>query len=216
MGKDDTPGLRLNELERFRKTSSRLALEAHGHCEVPAGCGGVVLRWTRPGAPFGVTFAKYFARPVEDLCLDGKPLTEQRAQVTPGTHVVSFTIDPPGEDGFVMMTLRLTPDILTARQKKTASRADGSWRATLDAPPPGDAWRLPDFDDSTFTRLVEREVAAPQGNDQYTWQWLRQGATGLGLGAAGRPRGSWTPFRNRTPLRAWVRFRFSLDHRGFA
>ena len=53
MGNDDKPDLRLNELERFRKTSSRLALEAHSHCEVPAGCGGVVLRWTRPGAPLG-------------------------------------------------------------------------------------------------------------------------------------------------------------------
>jgi hypothetical protein len=28
-------------------------------------------------------------------------------QVTPGRHVLSFTIDVPGEDGFVLMTLRL-------------------------------------------------------------------------------------------------------------
>src|SRR6516225_2573710 len=116
MGNDDKPDLRLNELERFRKTSSRLALEAHSHCEVPAGCGGVVLRWTRPGAPLGVAFSKYFAQPVDDLSLDGKKLAEQRAPVTPGTHVVSFTIDAAGEEGFVLMAMRFEPRLVHARQ----------------------------------------------------------------------------------------------------
>ncbi len=203
MGNDDKPDLRLNELTRFRKTSSRLALEAHSHCEVPAGCGGVVLRWTRPGAPLGVSFLSYFAGPVDDLCLDGRKLAEQREHVTAGAHVVSFTVDAPGEDGFVLMRVRLDPDIRTARRQKAASKADGSWRATRNAPLPDDAWRLPDFDDSAYTPLVEREVPAPDGNKKFKWEWLKKEATGLGLGAAG------------TPGRAWVRWRFTVDPEGF-
>src|SRR5574339_211352 len=41
----DDEALRLNTLHRFRKHSPRLLLQEYSHCEVPAGCGGVVLRW---------------------------------------------------------------------------------------------------------------------------------------------------------------------------
>ena len=37
--------LRINTLSRYRGRPPRLVLEEHNHCEVPAGCGGVVLRW---------------------------------------------------------------------------------------------------------------------------------------------------------------------------
>jgi hypothetical protein len=215
MGNDDKPDLRLNELERFRKTSSRLALEAHSHCEVPAGCGGVVLRWRRPGAPLRLSFWTYFARPVDDLSLDGKKLAEQREQVTPGTHVLSFSIDAPGDDGFVLMTVQFEPQLVNARRQKAASRPDGTWRATLVAPPSGNAWRLSDFDDSAYTPLVEREVPAPEGNKKFMWELLKEEATGLGLQIAGPPRPSWNPFRKRGPQSAWVRWRFTVDHEGF-
>jgi hypothetical protein len=69
MGNDHKPDLRLNELERFHKTSSQPALEAHSYCEVPAGRGGGGLRWTRPFAPLGLSFTKDLAQPVDDLCL---------------------------------------------------------------------------------------------------------------------------------------------------
>ena len=61
----DRDDLRLNELQRYRKTSSRLALEVHSHCEVPAGCGGVVLRWRRPGAPVGISLLSYVSGSLE-------------------------------------------------------------------------------------------------------------------------------------------------------
>ncbi|MCP5093519.1 MAG: hypothetical protein GY949_21640 [Gammaproteobacteria bacterium] len=48
--------LRLNSLDRFEKNSERLVLEEHGHCEVPAGCGGVVLRWFNPNSGVPVIF----------------------------------------------------------------------------------------------------------------------------------------------------------------
>jgi hypothetical protein len=39
---------RLNSLDRFRKQPGRLVLEEHSHCQVPAGCGGGVLRRRNP------------------------------------------------------------------------------------------------------------------------------------------------------------------------
>jgi hypothetical protein len=43
--------LSLNSIDRYRKRSNRLILEEHRSCELPAGCGGVVLRWGRVGIP---------------------------------------------------------------------------------------------------------------------------------------------------------------------
>lgn len=42
--------LKLNTLDRFTKQPGLLALQESSHCEVPAGCGGVVLRWIDPRA----------------------------------------------------------------------------------------------------------------------------------------------------------------------
>lgn len=49
MAQDDDD-LRINTLHALSKYSPGLVLEEHGHCEVPAGCGGVVLRWRDPAA----------------------------------------------------------------------------------------------------------------------------------------------------------------------
>ena len=46
--------LKLNSISRSSKQSPRLVLEEHGHCEVPAGCGGVVLRWRGHDDPIPV------------------------------------------------------------------------------------------------------------------------------------------------------------------
>ena len=37
--------LTLNALSRYEKRSADLALLQYDHCEVPAGCGGAILRW---------------------------------------------------------------------------------------------------------------------------------------------------------------------------
>jgi hypothetical protein len=219
MAEGDDSELRLNELERFRKTSSRLALEAHGSCEVPAGCGGVVLRWRRPGAPIGLSFSKYIEPAPSDICLDGKKLDEQRTEVTPGEHVLSLTIEAPESDGFLLMTVRLRPDIPTARRPTASSNADGTWRATLADPATanGEGWRLPGFDDSAFVPLVERAVPEPKGNLKWSWQLLQETAKGLGLPASNVIKAGWfAGLRRGGSQRAWVRWRFRVDHEGFA
>lgn len=44
----DKRDLALNDLSRYKKASNRLVLEDYSHCEVPAGCGGGILRWIDP------------------------------------------------------------------------------------------------------------------------------------------------------------------------
>ena len=74
---------KLNSLERFRKQSPRLVLEEHSHCEVPAGCGGVVLRWRNPlaGLPLLVHF---YAPGKSTLYLDGREVTQIGNDLPPG------------------------------------------------------------------------------------------------------------------------------------
>ena len=82
----------LNSLGRFRKQPGKLVLEEHGSCEVPAGCGGVVLRWRRPGAPIGISLFSYVAGTSQGPFLDGRRFDEQRMMVEPGEHVLSFIV----------------------------------------------------------------------------------------------------------------------------
>ena len=83
---------RLNSVERFRKQPGRLVLEEHSHCEVPAGCGGVVLRWRNPNSPLPVTVSLY--TPVRAACfIDGNPLQTGKAYLTPGPHALAVAVE---------------------------------------------------------------------------------------------------------------------------
>ncbi|HEX8699439.1 MAG TPA: hypothetical protein VF815_11425, partial [Myxococcaceae bacterium] len=109
----DQGDLRLNELNRYRKTSGKLALEVHSHCEVPAGCGGAVLRWRRPGADIGFWSWTYVRGTSHGPWIDGKSMPEQRTTVSPGKHVLSLIVDPPGPGGFLLFSASLNPHIAT-------------------------------------------------------------------------------------------------------
>ena len=73
----------LNSIDRFRKRPERIVLEEHGHCEIPAGCGGVVLRWRNPQTAVPVTIHLY--TPAKIACfIDGAPLQTGRIDLAPG------------------------------------------------------------------------------------------------------------------------------------
>jgi len=196
----DRDDLRLNELQRYRKTSSQLALEVHSHCEVPAGCGGVVLRWRRPDASIGISLLTYMSGPFEGFLLDGQRFDEQRLTVTPGEHVLSFVLAKPGSEGFLLLRASFRPEIATARQPEAISRADGRWRAATREPPEG--WQLPGFDSPDLVPLVEKPVPEPRGNESWRWQLLQRDAKGLGLPSKAS--------------RAWVRWSFRVGLEGFS
>lgn len=206
----DQDDLRLNELNRYRKTSSRLALEVHGSCEVPAGCGGAVLRWRRPGANIGLTLWTYASGLSHGPWIDGQRLTEQRILVSPGEHTLALIVDKVGKEGFLLLRMGLQPHIASALRPEVVSQADGRWRVALQEPPAG--WLEPGFDDSGFRPLVEAEVPPPSGNERWSWEMLKDKARGLGL-PSDTPR-SLLPWR---PMpRAWVRWTFRVTEEGFS
>ncbi len=210
---DTDNDLRLNELGRYRKQGSRLTLEVHSHCEVPAGCGGAVLRWRRPGAPIGLRVSTYVAVPHDGFCIDGQPAKEQRITLPPGDHVLSLVVESPGAGGFIMLRGDLDPHLPTAVRPQACSAADAHWAATIVEPSEG--WRLPRFDASAFAPLVEAAVPNPSDKKRWSWEYLQKNCKGLGLGV-NAPRTGVLGLFSAAPTRAWVRWSFHIDHMGFS
>jgi hypothetical protein len=151
---DDDELFRLNSLHRFTK-HSKLVLEAHSHCEVPAGCGGAVLQWLDPaqGAPVRVEAqSPWYA---DATFIDGKRLNSAGVRLQPGAHVLALTLMPPARGKralepwlMVNMVCRVAaPDERRVRAGCTA--ADGTWRMADVEPPSG--WNLEAFDDARWT-----------------------------------------------------------------
>ena len=83
--------LKLNSLARYAKRSPDLILEELSQCEIPAGCGGVVLRWWNPkqGVPVTIWVHSQGGR---EMGLDGRP-------VSSGVPLVTFGPFRMGRDG---------------------------------------------------------------------------------------------------------------------
>lgn len=149
---------KLNSLDRFRKQSDRLVLEAHSHCEVPAGCGGVVLRWRNPAAARPIT--TYLYAPADFTCfVDGAPL-RSRNDLVPGSHVLGIHIPEVERTGGLLLAyLSHDPGETRTRKNeqfaeqtwKLVSAADGSWKATLEQP--ADDWATLAFDATSWLEM---------------------------------------------------------------
>src|SRR5712691_2450458 len=132
----------LNSLERFRKQPGRLVLEEHGHCEVPAGCGGVVLRWRNPFAALPVTIHLY--TPVKAACfLDGAELPSGRPDLTPGPHVATIHLENVDLTAGLLMFAashdpatyqKVLPAGVHERPVSVITAEDGTWKFSLDVP----------------------------------------------------------------------------------
>jgi hypothetical protein len=167
--------LRLNSLDRFAKTSPRFILEEHSHCEVPAGCGGVVLRWIDPAAGLPVLLDVFHAA-TATLAIDGAVVTTSRVLLAPGRHVLSleFPALPDARRGLFILAGRLT-----IQNERYASRVlvrsigDGSWLFVTGAAPAGwtTAPELP-APGPRVAALVARRLAKPQerGHGRYLFE----------------------------------------------
>ncbi len=192
---------RLNSLDQFRKQSGRLVLEEHSHCEVPAGCGGVVLRWRNPLARQLLSLELWC--PVEPECaVDGLAVDSSMIDLAPGPHVVSLVLKDAGlSAGLLMFALvrHRGADPKIDSDVKVLSSADGSWKFSLAAP--ADAWMLTP-EDGDWPALVETPPPQDASQGWGGYQMRRcadQGAVCLGVPAAHRPGGSGT---------VWVRKAF--------
>jgi hypothetical protein len=153
-----------------QKLSSKLVLEAHDSCEVPAGCGGVILRWRRRSdLPFEIWM--YTTAPA-DVFLDGVPIKTGRPLITFGEHVLAFRLGVRGQPGAVMLFaalydekefrhVRMTPP--SDQSYRLLSDVDGHW--TCDAGVSADgSWMMPGFDDSTWRPVVAGEMPRDNTN----------------------------------------------------
>src|SRR6185369_11216255 len=89
---DDDELYRLNSLHRFSK-HSKLVLEAHSHCEVPAGCGGAVLQWSDPekGAPHRLS--EHGSLRLTATYIDGKKIESSSVRLKPGPHLLGLVLE---------------------------------------------------------------------------------------------------------------------------
>lgn len=133
----DDDELELNTLHRLKKHSNRLVLEAHGSCEIPAGCGGVVLRWLNPAQDCYLLFTVFTGEKFE-LFLDGEPLRSSAFTVPVGRHVLA--LHSPASN-FLLVAIQ--KHIHPRQELLLCSEADGSWLGTNKPPPKN--WAQPDF-----------------------------------------------------------------------
>lgn len=150
----------LNSLARFRKQPEKLVLEEHGHCEVPAGCGGVVLRWRNPFENVPLTL--FLSGGCDNCFLDGTEMLTGLVDSAPGRHAFAFVLKD------VDLTARLILFAAFQQEAKIGSLApvlviepplqvltadDGTWKFTRQEPT-DDAWKLPAFDDRDWLCLA--------------------------------------------------------------
>jgi len=190
--------LSLNGPERFRKRSPRLTLEEHGGCEVPAGCGGVVLRWVRKGEERAGVVVTLLAPASVRAWMDGVELEAGRIELLAGEHVLAAELAPYDQAGPGLVgELRAAGGLGWRHEER--STPDGTWRATATAPL-GDGWRAPEFDDRAWTPLVERpEVVPERASSDRRARLRRLGALALGL-----------PLAPAAPRPLWLRKRWTL------
>ncbi len=194
--------LHLNTLHRFSKHSEKLVLEVHGHCEIPAGCGGVVLRWRNPDAGLPVAISLATSGRVS-VFLDGVQLKTGRSELSFADHVLAVHVREIAAAAPALFALATTPDSPNSAFRDEAlpelsSAADGSWLATAHAPPPK-SWHQRDFDSSRWSRLRAGAIPEdlPDGTRRRYERMRDRGAEVLAL-----PQGA---------AEVWIRKTFTID-----
>lgn len=203
--------LKLNTLSRFSKRSPNLVLEEHNHCEVPAGCGGVVLRWINPQREIPLRIDLFLNGKVAQY-LDGEKLMYRRPLVEIGRHTLAFEfIEFKPAFGLLMFVssvfMRNSTDDEVQSNKtnvRLISTPDGSWKYTL-SEPHGDSWLYNGFDDSSWLSMVEKPLpfSEKEKREEGFDKWEALGAKQLGIQ------------ENRVKKRSvWIRKEFSLSVEG--
>jgi hypothetical protein len=198
--------LKLNSLSRYSKQSPLFILEEHGHCEVPAGCGGVVLRWRDPRAGVPLVMRMYAAGECA-VTLDGQAPPSARSVVPFGEHALGFVVSGFDPAYLVLMFVAANdkPERSVSRVDDPVSvvtAADGFWRYTV-RQPADDGWQRPGFDDRGWRDMPRLDERRPPEDpkrdyDQYAVRRLADaGAVGLGVPEAAQT--------------VWIRREFTLQ-----
>lgn len=205
--------LNLNSLGQYAKQSSRLILEQHSHCEVPAGCGGVVLRWRSDVSELPV-LVHSFSSGKSKLFIDGQSPASSQALISFGGHVLSLVLEEVPKDAILAVSVvhNASSVPLISQQLgevlNVLSDADGTWKSTT-AKPTDDQWMKNGFDDSSWATLEGARPPVLEKRKAYTrenfWELLLQMALDSGAKC----------LRLTAPTgQLWVRRAFSLTKQG--
>lgn len=219
----DEQELKLNGISRYSKRSPRLVLEEYGHCEVPAGCGGVVLRWRKPNQPVPALLSENaYNGSLKYIGLNGNDTHDNSKIDLPfGDNLLTLICEPRALtyafiyltaicDEQYVNTLRLQGDTILT------SRADGTWKYSLE-PQPNDAWQQLNFDDNTWQPLIAQPLTNTGNNQWQDPEFLQDmrakhekyGTTGLGLDHT-LPQVQQAQAQYGKELQVYVRKRFRL------
>jgi hypothetical protein len=184
MSNDDE--LRINTLHRFAKHSSRLTLQEYSHCEVPAGCGGVVLRWVDNAAGPQARI-RIVVRGRGETWLDGVHLIADRAAFSAGRHVLAIHLQNLERS---LLAISIAPD-LGPTQRAANRYMDAPTRIERWMPGKHEGASAVDFDDHAWQLPREATVktidSLPQ-DARRPYEWcLQNGMTLLELGTASAP-----------------------------
>lgn len=148
----------LNSLDRYVKSSPRFVLEEYGHCEVPAGCGGAVLRWRNrfTSIPVELNMAVVGAQDWE-VRFDGAQVRTTSALLPPGRHVCMITVAGVVEAEFAFLVWLQSPDFPAAPLGWTPG-PPGMWRVSGHEPTP-EAWTDPDVDVASWPGCEPTQIA---------------------------------------------------------
>jgi len=198
--------LELNSISRYSKSSPQFVLEEHGHCEVPAGCGGVVLRWRNPrgGIPLQIWL---YTTGTAEFYLDGTHPPSGRPLVSYAEHVFALRLSGFDSRQALLMLAAIYDKAgmrnvglshTTVNLVRILSAPDGSWKYSL-VEPQDDAWMQSGFDDSAWKLMILKPLPrhTKWGREWYRFERLQElGAKGLGIEGPGET--------------VWVRKVFSL------
>jgi hypothetical protein len=146
----DERELKLNSIDRYVKESPNFVLEEHSHCEVPAGCGGVVLRWRNPMAPVPVKLQLWLSVDSHAAYIDGGAPSSSRPSIRPGGHVLMIAAKLQARQAANLL-FRAVADLDSPTTILTSQPYE-NWRWT-DAEPAREAWEQTDFDPSEWNVL---------------------------------------------------------------
>lgn len=193
---DDDEALRLNTLNRFRKHSPRLLLEEYSHCEVPAGCGGVVLRWVDPGTAIP-TLVRVYSPGESSIFIDGRELEDSRIDLEPGRHVLTLAVSGGGPLLLTMLRgLGRDRDWGEHAQILLHSEPSRAWRICETEPSPD--WSSLDFDAQAWASPGDGSAQLEPLREANRWAIERH--TELGATALALP-----------PGRCWLRVSFEIS-----
>jgi hypothetical protein len=154
--------LNLNSIDRYTKSSPQFLLEEHAHCEVPAGCGGAVLRWRDPQHEVPVLMKiAVLGGKSQGVLIDGTQPRTSRDLYVPGHHEIM--IDIAAADDATAQLLFL-------------ARAGDAQEAPLLLVTGAGTWQWTDLDDAaaSWQDLVPGALDAEQ-EKQWAVRRLREG-----------------------------------------